>query len=130
MAGRLSIVRRGLCVRSFGGSGSPWLLRLVPLGGLLVGLEACGDPPVDPPVPTTVTVTPQAATLDAVGDTVGFTATVKDQDGQTMSGVSVTWSSSVPGVATVGGTGLATARSATGARPSRRLPAPLRRARR
>ena len=82
----------------------PWL----PLALLaaLAGLEACSE---QPPEPTSVTVTPEAATLNAVGNTASFTAVVLDQYGQTMSGVTVAWSSSVPGVATVGGTGVATA---------------------
>ena len=94
VASRLSksIVRRGWCIHSPTAamiSTSPWLL-LAALAGLLIGLEACGDPP---PVPTSITVTPEAATLDAVGGTVSFAATVRDQDGQTMSGVTVTWTS-------------------------------------
>ncbi len=75
-------------------------------------LLACGDDPVDPPpdpVATTVEVAPATATLSALGETVQLTATVSDQNGNVMSGASVTWSSSDASVATVSATGLVTA---------------------
>ena len=76
---------------------------------------ACGDggtepsPPPDPPRPTTVTVTPATAELTALGATVQLSAEVRDQNGQVMVGVAVTWSSSDASVAAVAASGLVTA---------------------
>ena len=74
---------------------------------------ACGgdttEPPPDPPRPTTVTVSPATAELTALGATVQLTAEVRDQSGQVMGGVTVTWASSSTAVATVNGSGLVTA---------------------
>ena len=72
----------------------------------------CGDDPVDPPptpVPTTITISPAEATLGSLGETVQLTATVQDQNGQTMTGVTVVWASRNNAVATVDGNGLVTA---------------------
>ena len=69
----------------------------------------CGEvPPTEPPQPmaTTVTVAPSAVTLSALSDTARIAATVLDQNGQVMTGVLVTYSSSASGVATVDGSGL------------------------
>ncbi len=74
-----------------------------------VVLAAACDDPVPAPVPTTVTVSPTSADLVAVGETVQLTATVKDQNGNTMTDVAVTWSSSARAIATVDGVGLVTA---------------------
>ena len=71
-------------------------------------LAACADP-VPPAVPTTVTVSPSTADLAALGETVQLTATVKDQNGNTMTDVAVTWSSGVMDIATVNERGLVTA---------------------
>lgn len=71
----------------------------------------CGeDGGVQPPpqVPSAIAVSPATATLDAIGETVQLTATVRDQSGQVMTGVSVSWASSDVSVATVDG-GLVTA---------------------
>ena len=65
--------------------------------------------PVDPPVATTINVTPATAQLASIGATVQLTATVLDQRGQPMAGVSVTWGSSDPAVASVGSNGTVTA---------------------
>ena len=77
---------------------------------------ACGDgdspsapTSPDPARPTTVTVSPATAELTALGETVQLTATVRDQNGQVMSGATVTWSSSDARVATVDTDGLVTA---------------------
>ena len=76
-------------------------------------LPACGDDPIPPeppdPVATTVEVTPATATLSALGETVQLTATVSDQNGNVMTGASVTWSSADASVATVNINGLVTA---------------------
>ena len=68
-------------------------------------------PPTPPatPTPTTVAVTPASASMDALGATVRLTAAVRDQNGQAMSGVTVTWASSATAIATVDASGLVTA---------------------
>ncbi len=68
-------------------------------------------PPTPPPTPvaTSITVTPSSHTLTAIDATVKLMATVKDQNNNTMSGQTVTWSSANSAVATVSGTGLVTA---------------------
>src|SRR5438094_692006 len=59
-----------------------------------------------PPAPVaSVTVTPPSATVQA-GQTVQLTATLKDANGNLLSGRSVTWSSSNTAVATVNNSGL------------------------
>ncbi len=62
-----------------------------------------------PSVPTTITVSPATATLVSLGATVRLTATVRDQHGQTMTGITVTWASSDASVVKVTSDGLATA---------------------
>ncbi len=75
---------------------------------------ACGGdsttapPPPAGPVVTTVVVAPGVAEL-AVPDTVRLTATVKDQNGNVLTGRSLAWSSGSTGVATVAADGLVTA---------------------
>ena len=81
-----------------GGGDSPGVMRPPP-----------GPPPPPAPVPTTVSVTPPTASLAALGRTVQLTAEVRDQDGQALTGVTVTWSSSNASVATVAANGLVTA---------------------
>lgn len=76
--------------------------------------SACGDEgtaPVapDPPRPTTVVVTPSTAELTTLGTIVRFSAEVRDQNGQVMTRVAVTWSSADASVATIDASGLATA---------------------
>jgi uncharacterized protein YjdB len=60
-----------------------------------------------PPLPivTTVTVAPPTASVVA-GATLLLQATVKDQNGSTMSGQAITWSTNNPGIATVNSTGV------------------------
>ena len=70
---------------------------------------ACGDDAVEPITPTTVTVSPASATLQSLGSTVQLTATVQDQNGQAMSGITVAWTSSDTEVGTVDESGLMTA---------------------
>ncbi|WP_419940512.1 Ig-like domain-containing protein [Candidatus Palauibacter sp.] len=81
-----------------GGGDSPGVMRPPP-----------GPPPPPAPVPTTVSVTPATASLTALGRTVQLAAKVRDQGGQILSAVTVTWSSSSPSVATVAANGLVTA---------------------
>ncbi|CAD6492116.1 MAG: Cohesin domain protein [Candidatus Argoarchaeum ethanivorans] len=60
------------------------------------------------PILTTIAVTPSTATLN-VGTTQVFTATAKDQYGNTMSGIVFTWTSSNGTVGTIDTNGLFTA---------------------
>ena len=81
---------------------------------LLFAALACGEDPVEPPPPpepvaTAVEVAPAAASLTALGETVQLQATVRDQNGNEMTGASVAWSSGDGGVATVSSAGLVTA---------------------
>ena len=91
------------------------LIRLSAVLAVLALVWACGgDSPTAPPTPesvrpTTVTVSPATAELTALGETVQLTATVRDQNGQVMSGATVTWSSSDARAATVDTDGLVTA---------------------
>ncbi len=61
--------------------------------------------PPPPPVVTTVTVSPPSASI-AVGATVSLTAVVKDAQGNTMTGQTVTWSTSNAAIATVSANGV------------------------
>jgi hypothetical protein len=62
------------------------------------------------PVATTVVITPPSASLAAIGATQQFSAVVKDQNGNTMSGATVTWATSSGAVVSVdAASGLATA---------------------
>ena len=63
-----------------------------------------------PVTPASIVITPaEPDTLTAVGQTVQLSATVKDQNNNEITGVSVTWSSNETRVATVSETGLVTA---------------------
>ena len=78
-----------------------------------VFVAGCGDAtptPTEPPLPvaTTITLSPVEAALYALDQTVRFTATVLDQNGQEMSAV-VEWSSGDESVVTVDASGLTTA---------------------
>ena len=68
------------------------------------------DVPVDPAL-TDITVTPSSATL-MVGETKGFVATALDQDGNTMPGIDIAWSSSDPTVGAIDDDGVFTALAA------------------
>ena len=65
--------------------------------------------PPPPPTPTTVTVTPETVELMSPGATLQLGAEVRDQNGQVMTGVSVTWASSDDRTARVDEEGLVTA---------------------
>lgn len=75
---------------------------------LLPVLHAC-DGSTSAPVPTQVVVTPGDAVLEALGATQQFSAEVRDEDGNPLTGVPITWSSTNEEVATVDATGTATA---------------------
>jgi uncharacterized protein YjdB len=61
--------------------------------------------PPPPPVVTTVTVAPSAPSVN-IGATVTLTATVKDAQGNVMTGQTISWSTSNASVATVSGSGV------------------------
>ena len=65
-------------------------------------------PPPEPARPTTVTVSPSMAELTVLGATIQLAAEVRDQNARVMAGVTVTWRSSDPSVATTDNTGLVT----------------------
>ena len=70
------------------------------------GTAAITVTPPPPPAPVaSVTVTPAPASVPT-GQTVQLTATLKDANGNTLTGRTVTWASSNPAVATVTGSGL------------------------
>ncbi len=80
----------------------------------VVWATGCGDdttepPPPPPPRAASITVSPDASELAALGATAQLSAAVRDQNGQVMSGATVTWASSSDGVATVSTAGLVTA---------------------
>ena len=90
-------------------------MRYIRLSAVLL-LLACGDggttptsPPTPPtPVVTSITLSATSLSFASLGQTSQLSATVKDQNGATMSGASVSWSSSAASVATVSSTGLVT----------------------
>ena len=63
------------------------------------------EAPPPPPVVTTVTVSPPSASI-AVGATTTLSASVRDADGNVMSGQTVTWSTSNAATATVNSSGV------------------------
>ena len=79
-------------------------------------LSGCGDATTDPPPPrpTTVTVSPAVAQLNAIAAMVQLTAEVRDQYGQLMVGVSLTWTTSDPSIAAVARTSGAVTATANG----------------
>lgn len=92
------------------------LPRLAATIATLACAAACGDggtspppPPPDPPRPTTLAISPATAQLTALAATIQLTAEIRDQNGQVMTGTTVTWASSAPAVATVSAAGLVTA---------------------
>lgn len=60
----------------------------------------CEEPPV-PLIPTTLTVSPRSADFEDVTESVQLTATVLDQNGETMEDVTVHWQSGNQRVATI-----------------------------
>ena len=80
------------------------------LGAIMVTM-ACPEEDNFVPVVTTITVTPGTRTFTALTQTQQFSAAVLDQQGNAMTGQSVTWSTSSGTVATVSNGGLATAQA-------------------
>jgi Bacterial Ig-like domain (group 2)/Fibronectin type III domain len=75
------------------------------LSNVAVASTAAPTPP--PPVVTTVTVSPPSVSV-GVGTTTLLQATVKDQNGNVMSGQTVTWSTDNAAAATVNSSGVVT----------------------
>lgn len=90
---------------------------------MLALITACGggggdgSPPTGPsnpdpdPQPSSISVTPDSETVDALEDSVSFSATIRDQNGNVLSDVTVSWSSTRTSVATVNASGEAVARA-------------------
>lgn len=70
--------------------------------------EGSGQNPPVTPKAASLTVTPDSLLLFVGGDTARFTAAIKDQNGNPMTGLSITWASSDTMVAKVDGGGLVT----------------------
>lgn len=87
------------------------LRRLLAFSAFLATLAAaCKKDSTNPPVPTSVTLNTNTVSLTSLGQTQQLTASVLDQNGNAMTGQTVTWSSTNTGVATVNpATGLVTA---------------------
>ena len=64
--------------------------------------------PTPTPVATSITVSPTSLSFISIGATQQLSATVRDQNGATMSGASVSWASSAASVATVSSSGAVT----------------------
>ena len=84
------------------------------MAAVLVFAPCCTSPdnPLAPegrPETVRIELTPASAILGAVGATQAFSATARDTNGNPMPGVSFTWSSDDPTVATVNAAGEATA---------------------
>ncbi len=83
------------------------------ISALMLLLSACGgygssyNPMTGAGLVSAITISPAAATI-AVNGTQQYTAVAKDSNNNTVNGVSYTWTSSNPGVATVNSAGLAT----------------------
>ena len=92
------------------------IIRLSAVLAVVALAKGCGDgdsptapPTPEPARPTTVTVSPATTGLTALGATVQLAAEVRDQNASVMAGVTITWTSSADGVATVDAAGLVTA---------------------
>lgn len=80
------------------------------VGTVFLVLVACGEgTKVESPYPATVAVSPETAEFDRFRATEELTATVRDQDGNIMDAVVVTWSTEDADVAEVSATGVVTA---------------------
>ena len=81
---------------------------VVSLSILGCGTDAAGPTDIDAPTPvgTSLTISATVLSFSSLGVTEQLTATVRDQNGATMSGASVAWASSASSVANVSPTGL------------------------
>ncbi len=101
--GQVTIDRRRGAI---GGFCAAWLPLLLGCGESSTTLSPASP---DTSVPATVLVSPATASLSALGDTVRFSAEVRDQRGRIMATAPVDWSTSDAMLATVDGNGLVTA---------------------
>ena len=92
--------------------------RVLSLAAVLCLVISCGDdeapavaaPPLPPRlVAATVSLEPASVTLHALGDTIRLTPTVQNQNGETMTGVPIGYTSTDGSVVRVDGRGLVTA---------------------
>ena len=79
--------------------------------GVLGAALSCAKDSTPPLVPTSIAVSTASMTFDAIGASQSLTVTVNDQNGAAMASVTPTFTSSAPGVATVGGAAAATVTS-------------------
>ncbi len=92
----------------------PWRSHLIVIASLLcaapVAVISCGgdDGPSEPQVPAAINVSPSSAELSSFGETLQLSATVLDQNGQTIAGAAVDWASSDNSIATVDDAGVVT----------------------
>ncbi len=80
--------------------------RILARAGLLalLGVAAgCGKDSTPPHVATTIVVSVSSVSLDALGATESFAVSVRDQNGETMSGVTPTVTAGAPAIASVTG---------------------------
>jgi uncharacterized protein YjdB len=94
-------------------SASPTRRPLVSFATALL-LAVCADssvtdPPVGPEPVASIEITPSADTLTALGQSRQLFVTARDAQGRIVPGVTFTWTSSDPSVATVSPSGLVTA---------------------
>ena len=98
---------------AYGSPSHPWRVLAVSL------VVACGEgegpaspppppPPPDPPRATSIAVEPASATLVSLGETVTFTASIRDQYGADFPGAA-SWTGSDPAVFTISDAGVVTA---------------------
>lgn len=73
-------------------------------------IAACDSATAPAPVPTSVVITPSPLAFTAIGQSETLSAQVRDQNGEVMPAVAVTWSSSAPTVVEVSVSGSVTAR--------------------
>lgn len=88
-------------------------LRLLVTAFAALAAVTCGEeataPPSRPPRPVSLSISPSDLRLEALGDRARLVAEVRDGNGQVMDGVTVSWESGDPSVATVDAAGFATA---------------------
>jgi hypothetical protein len=84
----------------------PIAAALLPIVFLSCGGDISPPKPTTPPAtPASITVSPPSVAL-ASGSSISLTATVRDQNGAAMTGVTVSWTSSDPSVATISSQGV------------------------
>jgi len=81
--------------------------RYLGISLLLLATQACGDS-TSTPEPSRIIVSPPSSSLDALGQTVQYSARIEDKKGKEISGVSTSWSTSDPTIASITGSGLLT----------------------